>query len=44
MTHTMQPKGIPSAPIGSVASRTFALRDAGGKQIERRASCEGDDS
>jgi hypothetical protein len=44
MTQTMQPKGIPSAPSGSVASRAFALRNAGGKQIARRASCKGEDS
>jgi len=44
MTHTMQRKGIPSSPIGSVASRTFALRNVDGKQIERRASFEGEDS
>ncbi len=44
MTHTMQPKGIPSAPAGSVATRAFALRDADGKQIECRVPCEGEDS
>jgi hypothetical protein len=44
MTQRMQPKGIPSAPTGSVASRAFALRNAGGNQIERRAPCEGGDS